>query len=76
MSLHFLFITPMTLFETWLEKNTSLIKWKNGWNWYHTYVSAFLKYLKVRFLMGLIRYLSHLQKTYLSKTQKVKIPVD
>ncbi|MFV8830085.1 CBO0543 family protein [Alkalihalobacterium sp. APHAB7] len=58
----FLFITPMSLFETWLEKNTNLIKWKNGWKWYHTYISIFTKYLSVRIIMAIIRYFSNLQQ--------------
>ncbi|WP_184662963.1 CBO0543 family protein [Texcoconibacillus texcoconensis] len=63
----FLFITPMTLFETFLEKNTNLIQWRMGWKWYHTYVSIFIKYLSVRFIMTLIRYSSYLQNVYVDK---------
>ncbi len=61
----FLFITPMTLFETFLEKNTNLIKWKNGWKWYHTFISIFIKYLSVRTLMDIVRYFSKLQNSVL-----------
>jgi hypothetical protein len=62
----FLFITPMTLFEAWLEKNTNLIKWKDGWKWYHTYSSIFTKYLSVRFLMAIIRYFSKMQQSVMN----------
>ena len=68
----FLFITPMTLFETFLEKNTNLIKWKNGWKWYHTYISIFIKYFSVRTLMDLVRYISKLQDTVLSQDMNRK----
>lgn len=56
-----LFTTPMSLFEKWLEKNTSLIRWRNGWSWYHTFFSITLKYLAIRSIMGFIRYLSKVQ---------------
>ncbi|ARK32669.1 CBO0543 family protein [Halalkalibacter krulwichiae] len=58
----FLFITPMTVFELFLEKNTNLIKWKKGWTFYHTYISTFTKYFSVRLLMGLIRNISRSQE--------------
>lgn len=51
----FLFTTPMSLFEKWLEKNTGLIKWKKGWGWYHTFLSITLKYLGIRSFIGGIR---------------------
>ncbi|WP_271751788.1 CBO0543 family protein [Cohnella sp. JJ-181] len=44
----FLFTVPLTLFEFWAERKTGLIKWLNGWTWYHTFLSVSLKSLITR----------------------------
>ncbi|GKU85089.1 CBO0543 family protein [Niallia sp. NCCP-28] len=31
--------------EVWAAQKTKLIKWKNGWNWYHTIISLAIKSL-------------------------------
>lgn len=31
--------------ELWAVKNTKLIKWKNGWQWYHSIISLLIKSL-------------------------------
>jgi len=45
----------MTIAELWLEKNTRLIKYKNGWNWTTTFYSLSFSLLLVRFTMSIIR---------------------
>ncbi|WP_421378057.1 CBO0543 family protein [Bacillus salacetis] len=49
------FSIPMTLIELWLEKNTRLVKYKNGWNWTATFFSLSFSFLLVRFTMSVIR---------------------
>jgi hypothetical protein len=49
------FSIPMTIAELWLEKNTRLIKYKNGWNWTTTFYSLSFSLLLVRFTMSVIR---------------------
>ncbi|MGE7303753.1 CBO0543 family protein [Priestia megaterium] len=49
------FSIPMTMAELWLEKNTRLIKYKNGWNWTTTFYSLSFSLLLVRFTMSIIR---------------------
>lgn len=48
------FSVPMTLVETWLEKNTKLIKYKKGWDWKHSFASISGTFLIVRLLMYVI----------------------
>lgn len=38
------FSIPMTIAELWLEKNTRIIKYKNGWNWTTTFYSLSFPY--------------------------------
>lgn len=49
------FSIPMTIAELWLEKNTRIIKYKNGWNWTTTFYSLSFSLLLVRFTMSVIR---------------------
>jgi len=37
------FIIGIFAVELWAVKKTSLIRWKNGWNWYHTIGSMVIK---------------------------------
>jgi hypothetical protein len=45
------FTTPQLLIEIWAVNKTRLIQWKNGWKWYHTYVSMNIKFFLVRMLI-------------------------
>ena len=49
------FSVPITIVEQWLEKNTQLIKYKNGWNWKTSFYSLSFSFLLVRFIMSVIR---------------------
>lgn len=51
----FFFSVPLTIFEIWAEQKTGLIKWKNGWEWYHTILSVSLKSLITRGTVGIFR---------------------
>lgn len=51
----FLLAIPMLIIELWAEKKTSLIKWKKGWSWYHTYLSIVLKSIITRTCIGIVR---------------------
>ncbi|MFA9455969.1 CBO0543 family protein [Halalkalibacter sp. AB-rgal2] len=51
----FLFTIPMLLIELWAVQNTSLIRWKKGWTWKHTFISTTLKSLLNRLAIGVIR---------------------
>jgi len=42
------FAIPLTVFETWAQRNTNLIKWGNGWRGYHTFIGVSLKSLFAR----------------------------
>lgn len=49
------FSVPLTIFEFWAERKTGLIKWKNGWRWYHTFLSVSIKSLITRGLVSMFR---------------------
>ncbi|GAE32189.1 CBO0543 family protein [Halalkalibacter hemicellulosilyticus] len=51
----FLFTIPMLLIELWAVQHTSLIHWKNGWSWKHSFISTTVKSLLNRFTIGVIR---------------------
>ena len=55
-------ITPAFLVEVWAVSKTHLIKWKKGWNWYHTFISIMFKSLVTRSFIGIIRKISEKQK--------------
>jgi hypothetical protein len=46
-----IFTTSQLLIEVWAVNKTRLIQWKNGWEWYHTYVSMNIKFFLVRILI-------------------------
>lgn len=50
-----LFTTPPFLIEYFTEKKTNLIKWSNGWKWYHTFGSLILQSLITRTVIEVIR---------------------
>jgi hypothetical protein len=50
-----LFSAPSTAAESWLEKNTKLIKYKKSWTSLHSFVSLAATFLLVRLLMGAVR---------------------
>jgi hypothetical protein len=50
-----LFSAPSAAAESWLEKNTKLIKYKKSWTSLHSFASIASTFLIVRFLMALIR---------------------
>ena len=54
----FLYSTPMTILEVFLEKYTKLIKYKKGWNWVITYFTLVVTFLFVRGFITIIRKLS------------------
>ncbi|MGO4886321.1 CBO0543 family protein [Anaerobacillus sp. MEB173] len=40
-----LFILPQVLTEIWMERNTNLIRYRNGWTWFHSLITiTFAKY--------------------------------
>ncbi|MFP5114179.1 CBO0543 family protein [Bacillaceae bacterium C204] len=49
-----LFTLPSTLVESWLERNTKLVKYKKSWTSLHSFVSIGFTFLIVRALMALI----------------------
>ncbi len=49
------FTVPLTIFEFWAERKTGLIKWSNGWQWYHTFLSVSLKSLITRGVLSISR---------------------
>lgn len=51
----FYFSVPMTLLENFFEKRTSLIKFKNGWNIYHSFLSLSLTFLISRTFIAFVR---------------------
>ncbi|MEH6904662.1 CBO0543 family protein [Neobacillus drentensis] len=50
-----LFSVPSAIAESWLERNTKLIKYKKSWTALHSFGSIALTFLIVRILMGIIR---------------------
>ncbi|GAE45798.1 hypothetical protein JCM21738_2644 [Mesobacillus boroniphilus JCM 21738] len=53
----FLFSAPMTLMESWLEKNTSLVEYHKGWNSYITFAVLSFTFILVNRTIKLIRFL-------------------
>jgi hypothetical protein len=51
-------IIPLFLIECWAEKKTGLIRWKKGWNWYHTLGGIMFKSLATRLFIGIVRKIS------------------
>jgi hypothetical protein len=51
-------IIPFFLIEFWAEKKTGLIRWKKGWNWYHTLIGIMFKSLATRLFIGIVRKIS------------------
>lgn len=50
---------PMALIESWLEKNTKIIKYGRGWNSFTSFVSISFTFLFVRGIMSIIRKLNN-----------------
>lgn len=55
------FTTIHIIIESIAEKNTHLIKWKNGWHWYHSFITMTIKYLGIRLLIHLVTIISKKQ---------------
>jgi hypothetical protein len=60
------FSVPMALFESFLEKNTKLIKYKKSWTSLHSFVSIFMTFFSVRSVYKLINKLSKKQQQQIS----------
>ncbi|WP_079504613.1 CBO0543 family protein [Mesobacillus jeotgali] len=54
-----LFSAPSAMAESWLERNTKLIKYKKNWTSIYSFSSIASTFLAVRFVMGGIRKLSN-----------------
>lgn len=46
---------PMFIVEFIAEKKTNLVRWKKGWNWYHSFSGLIGKSLITRTIIGVIR---------------------
>jgi hypothetical protein len=55
----FPFVIPQTIIETIASKKTNLIKWKNGWTWYHSLISLMVKLLICRSIIAIIRIINN-----------------
>lgn len=55
-----LFVLPQLIFELILEKYTKIIKYKNGWKWYHSFFTIALIKILARGFMELINKISRL----------------
>lgn len=57
---------PFTIIHVFLEilavKYTELIRWKNGWSWYHTFITMNVKYLSIRLFIEMVRKIAKKQK--------------
>lgn len=56
---------PLTIFEFWAERKTGLIKWSNGWRWYHTLLSVSFKSLTTRGLVSIYRRFKNQDETHI-----------
>lgn len=50
-----LFSLPLTILEVMFEKNTRLIKFKNGWTWGHTFISEMITFICSRLFIEFLR---------------------
>lgn len=55
-------VSSLFLFELWAEKNTKLIKWKKGWEWYYSLISLNIRTLFSRLVIEIINILDKKQK--------------
>jgi len=62
----FKYSVPMALVEKWLEENTQLVKYSNGWNSYYTLAYLTFGFWIVRATIGAIRLLDQKRTTTLS----------
>ncbi|WP_138417382.1 CBO0543 family protein [Aquibacillus sediminis] len=53
----FLYSTPITIIETYLERRTRLIRY-NSWKWYYSLFSLAASFLMIRGMMAYIRKIS------------------
>ena len=66
----FYIIIPMLFIELWAERKTDLVKWKKGWEWYHTLASLTAKSLLTRLVIAVIRYVR--EKKEVARNEKEK----
>jgi hypothetical protein len=62
----FLYTTPMTLLEYYIEIHTDLLQF-NNWNIFITFISIYITILIIRVLLSLIRRIALQQERSLSK---------
>ncbi|RSL34304.1 hypothetical protein D7Z54_07055 [Salibacterium salarium] len=62
----FFFSGPMAIVENWLEKNTRLIQYGNGWNSYYTLAYLTFSFWLVRTLMICIHWIDKKRYSFLS----------
>lgn len=55
----FPFVIPQVIIETLAERNTDLITWRNGWNWYHSFISLIIKLLLCRGIIAIVRVINN-----------------
>lgn len=55
----FPFVIPQVIIETLAERNTDLITWRKGWNWYHSFLSLIIKLLLCRGIIALVRIINN-----------------
>lgn len=51
----FPFVIPQVIIETLAERNTDLITWRKGWNWYHSFITLIIKLLLCRGIIAIVR---------------------
>ena len=51
----FLFTIPQLVIEVLVGRYLKMVKWHNGWKWYHTFFSMNIKYLSIRMFIELVR---------------------
>ncbi len=57
----FLFTIPQLIIEVLAGRYLNMVKWLNGWRWYHTFISMNVKYLVIRGFIQFIRKISRKQ---------------
>ena len=62
MGKQFLFTIPQLIIEILSGKYLNMVKWLNGWRWYHTFISMNAKYLAIRGFIQITRKISRKQE--------------
>ncbi len=51
-------VIPQVIIESIAARKTKLITWKQGWTWYHSFLTLLTKFFLCRMIIGIVRVLN------------------